>query len=320
MVEDSACPKPCIVTLTVNPAIDGACETDKVRPIHKIRTTNETFTPGGGGINVTRVIHELGGEALAIYLAGGATGPVLNSLIDDLKLHRRTIAIADNTRIAQVVYERSSGLEFRFVPSGPQVGESEWRACLDAIEETPCDYLVASGSLAPGMPEHFYTLVQDIVARKGAKFVLDTSGDELRASLRKGGVHLVKPSIGEFEGLIGRSLQTDAEQDEAIAEFARRGVVDYLCVTLGRDGAIFADKDGLLRLRSPEVESKSAVGAGDSFVGAMTYALAQGRRPRDAFAFGVAAGTAAVMRHGPYLCVREDVERLYAEISCGVAL
>jgi 6-phosphofructokinase 2 len=309
-----------IVTLTVNPAIDGACEAEAVRPIHKIRTTNETFTPGGGGINVARVIHELGGEALAIYLAGGATGPVLDSLVDELELHHRTIPIAGNTRIAQVVYERSSGLEFRFVPQGPLVRESEWRACLETLESTDCDYLVASGSLSPGMPANFYTHVQDIAARKGAKFVLDTSGEELAASLHKGGIHFVKPSIGEFEALIGRSLPTVAEQDEAISTFARQGVVDYLCVTLGRDGAVFADRDGLLRLRSPEVEAKSAVGAGDSFVGAMAYALSIGRKPREAFAYGVAAGTAAVLHHDPYLCTRADVDRLYAQITSGVAL
>jgi 6-phosphofructokinase 2 len=309
-----------IVTLTVNPAIDGACEAETVRPIHKIRTSNETFTPGGGGINVARVIHELGGEALAIYLAGGATGPVLDSLVDELKLRHRTVPIAGHTRIAQVVYERSSGLEFRFVPQGPHVSESEWRACLKVLESTDCDYLVASGSLAPGMPAHFYTHVQDIAARKGAKFVLDTSGEELAASLRKGGIHFVKPSIGEFETLIGRPLPTLAEQDDAINAFMREGAVDYLCVTMGRDGAVFADKDGLLRLRSPEVEAKSAVGAGDSFVGAMTYALSIGRKPREAFAYGVAAGTAAVLHHDPYLCSRADVERLYTQITSGVAL
>ncbi|MDO9440490.1 MAG: 1-phosphofructokinase family hexose kinase [Beijerinckiaceae bacterium] len=311
---------PCIVTLTVNPAIDGACETEKIQPIRKIRTSKEHFTPGGGGVNVTRVIHELGGQARALYMAGGATGPVLDALIERLGLDHHTIPIAGDTRISQVVFERSSGLEYRFVPEGPTISERECAACLAAIEDTNCDYLVASGSLAPGMPNHFYTRVQDIAARKGAKFVLDTSGDELKASLARGGVHLVKPSIGEFESLIGRKLGSPAEQDEAIAAYARTGAVDYLTVTLGRDGAVFADREGLLRLKSPEVETKSAVGAGDSFVGAMTYALALGRRPREAFAYGVAAGTAAVLRQGPYLCDRADVERLYAAITRGVAL
>ncbi|MDB5509137.1 MAG: phosphofructokinase [Hyphomicrobiales bacterium] len=320
MPADQTADTPCIVTLTVNPAIDGACETEKVQPIRKIRTRNEHFTPGGGGINVTRVIHELGGRARAIYLAGGATGPVLDALIDKLGLDHDTIPIADDTRISQVVFERSSGLEYRFVPEGPTVTEAECAACLAALERTSCDYLVASGSLAPGMPDHFYTRVQDIAARKGAKFVLDTSGEELRASIERGGILFVKPSIGEFESLIGRKLTSEAEQDEAIAEFARRGKVDYLTVTLGRDGAIFADRHGLLRLRSPEIEAKSAVGAGDSFVGAMTYALALGRKPRQAFAYGVAAGTAAVLRQGPYLCNRDDVEKLYAEITRGVDL
>ena len=63
-----------IVTLTLNPSIDGAAETDRIRPTHKIRTTNERYFPGGGGINVSRVVAELGGPTCAIYAAGGATG------------------------------------------------------------------------------------------------------------------------------------------------------------------------------------------------------------------------------------------------------
>ena len=114
---------PRIVTLTPNPPIDGASEADAVRPIHKIRTSNERYDPGGGGVNVTRVLQELGGETLAIYLAGGATGAVLDDLLDHRGLTRRRIPIEDHTRISHVVFERSSGLEYRFVPDGPEVIE-----------------------------------------------------------------------------------------------------------------------------------------------------------------------------------------------------
>lgn len=70
-----------IVTLTLNPAIDGAEEAEQVRPIRKIRTWAERYDPGGGGINAARVIEELGGSALAIYLSGGVTGPILDELV-----------------------------------------------------------------------------------------------------------------------------------------------------------------------------------------------------------------------------------------------
>src|ERR1017187_8161059 len=106
---------PRIVTLTLNPAIDVACEADSVRPQHKIRTDNETHGPGGGGVNVARVIHELGGDTCAIVLSGGVPGH-----------------------------------EYRFVPEGPIVSPAERAATQDAVAAEPTDWLVASGSLPRG--------------------------------------------------------------------------------------------------------------------------------------------------------------------------
>jgi 6-phosphofructokinase 2 len=306
-----------ILTLTPNPAIDGACEAEVVRPIRKIRTTNETFGPGGGGINVARVIRELGGEAHALYLAGGVTGAALDELMDGLALSRTKVPIAEDTRIAQVVYERSSGLEYRFVPEGPHVSEAEWQAALDALAGLDFDWLVASGSLPPGVPEDFFARVAKVARAKGARTVLDTSGPALRRSVEQGGLYMIKPSHGEFETLIGRKLAGRRELEEAAIEFIAAGKVELLTVTLGRDGALLASREGALYLASPPVLAKSAVGAGDSFVAAMVLALARGQAVRDAFAYAVAAGTAAVLRHGPHLCDPTDVDRLYAELRNG---
>src|SRR3546814_385966 len=107
-----------IVTLTLNPAIDGAAEAERVRPIRKVRTWNERHDPGGGGINAARVVQELGGAASAIYLSGGTTGPVLDELVRSSGIESVRIPIADPTRVSHTVHERSSGLAFRFVPAG----------------------------------------------------------------------------------------------------------------------------------------------------------------------------------------------------------
>ncbi|HEX2726692.1 MAG TPA: 1-phosphofructokinase family hexose kinase [Beijerinckiaceae bacterium] len=303
-----------IVTLTPNPAIDGASEADTVRPIHKVRTTNERYDPGGGGINVARVVHELGGEMLAIYMGGGATGAVLDDLLDRRALPRRRVPIADHTRISHSVFERSRGLEYRFVPDGPLVTEAEWRACLAALEELRADYLVLSGSLPRGVPDDFYCRAAQVATRAGAKIVLDTSGEPLRATLEAGGLELVKPSLGEFRKLVGDTLESAAAQDAAALEIVRSGRVRLLAVTMGGEGALLAGKEGVLRLKPPDAVVRSAVGAGDSFVGAMTFALARGWAPESAFAYGVAAGTAATLRPGTQLCSKPDVERLYAQI------
>jgi 6-phosphofructokinase 2 len=291
-----------IVTLTLNPSIDAACQADKVHPIHKIRTSEERFDPGGGGINVARVIREFGGEALAVYFAGGITGEALNRGVAAIGLPCRSIHIAGTTRISNVVYERSTGHEYRLVPSGPRIDQSELDACLAEIATLDADYVVASGSLPRSVSPDFYVEVAKVVSRGGGRLVLDTSGEALHRTLGRG-VYLVKPNLHELESL-----------EAAAQELVAAGRAAIVTVSLGADGALLATAAGCLRLKGPKVEAKSAVGAGDSFVGAMTLGLAQGRPPEDAFAFAVATGTATVLTMGTELCHREDVERIYHQI------
>jgi 6-phosphofructokinase 2 len=302
-----------IVTLTLNPAIDGAAEADKVRPIHKVRTWGERYDPGGGGINVARVVKELGGRASAIFLAGGTTGPLLEALVRGAAIDSRRIPIEGHTRISHTVHERSTNLEFRFVPEGPMLSPAEWQAGLAALEGIECDYLVASGSLPRGVPDDFYVEAGAIAARKNARFVLDTSGAALRRACERG-VFLIKPSLGELQDLVGRSLPERAAQDAALRDLIASGAAEMIALTLGRDGAVLATRAGLSRLEGVKVTPKSAVGAGDGFLAAMTLGLAQGREPEDAFALAVAAGTAAVLTAGTELCRRADVERIYNEL------
>ncbi|WP_372424573.1 1-phosphofructokinase family hexose kinase [Salinarimonas chemoclinalis] len=304
-----------ILTLTLNPSVDGSAEADTVRHTHKIRTSNERYDPGGGGINVARVLVELGAEACAVYAAGGATGGVLDTLVAQRGIAFTRIPIHDDTRISHVVFERSSGKEYRFVPEGPLLREGECAAVLAEIEGRDVDWIVASGSLPRGTPPGFYARIADIAAAKGAKLVLDTSGAALADTLAHGGIHLVKPSQGELEKAIGRPL-ADAEAIGAAAmEFVAAGKVDLVAVTLGHEGAILASREGVVREEVPRVEVRSAVGAGDSFVAGMTFGLATGLSPREAFVLGMAAGTAAVLTPGTELCKRADVARLRAEIG-----
>ncbi len=303
-----------IVTLTLNPAIDGAAEADTVRPIHKIRTWGERYDPGGGGINVARVIHALGGSAFAIYLSGGTTGPVLDTLVRAAGLDGIRVPIEGHTRISHTVHEHSTGLEFRFVPQGPVVATAEWRACLDVLQGIECEYLVASGSLPRGVPDDFYVQVAAIAARRGAKVVLDTSGEALKQAMERG-VYLVKPSLGELERLAGRELKRPADQEAVVRTLVESGSAQIVALTLGREGALLGTRNGLHRLAGLQVKAESAVGAGDSFLAAMTLGLAEGCSAEEAFARAVAAGTAAVLARGTELCRREDVERLYQEIK-----
>ena len=298
-----------IVTLTLNPTIDGSATAEKIVPLHKIRTSDERYHAGGGGINVARVIGELGGPSHALYLAGGATGAILEDLLRQTTISAQAIPISGYTRIAHTVFERASGQEYRFVPEGPKVSATEWDACLAALDRLDFDYVVASGTLPRGVPADAYARVAEIASRKGAKLILDTSGPALAATLEKG-VFLCKPSLGELEKLVGNALPDDKARIKAARRLIANGASHVIAITMGGDGALLVTRDQALRAAAPPVLAKSAVGAGDSFVGALTLALAQGRSLSEAFVIGVAAGTAAVLCPGGGLCLAEDVARL----------
>lgn len=304
-----------ILTLTLNPTVDIAADADAVRPVRKTRTRNETFDPGGGGVNVSRVLRELGGETLAMILAGGVSGRLLEELLEEGGVPCLSVPIAGRTRISHTVHDLSAGQEYRFVPEGPELAEAEWQAALRALETAEGGWLVASGSLPRGVPEDLYRRVAGIAARRGLRFVLDTSGAPLREALGHG-VALTKPSRGEFEALVGRKLATPQEQEEAALALVREGAAELLAVTLGHEGALLAERGGgVLRLPALDVPAKGAVGAGDSFLAAMVLALSRGEGPREAFAWGMAAGAAAVMRPGTAHPRRADVEALRRRIG-----
>jgi 6-phosphofructokinase 2 len=309
---------PDIVTLTLNPTIDGASEADVVRHTHKVRTSNERFDPGGGGINVARVLSRLGSEAEAVYLAGGVTGPVLERLLDRVGVCGRRLEIAGDTRISMAIHERQSGKEFRFVPAGPEISAAECQRCLEAIRGLSCSWLVLSGSLPRGVPDDYYAEIAGIAASSGIRIVLDTSGSALKTTLDNARVDLVKPSCGELEELVGTPLKDTDAVISAARTIIDSGGAEIVAVTLGHKGAVLVHGREVVVLPAISVEVRSAVGAGDSFVAAMTHGLALGRSTEDAFRLGVAAGTAAVMTPGTDLCRREDVLRLAASI--GVAL
>lgn len=303
-----------IVTLTLNPSIDASSETDQVRVMSKNRTSNERFDPGGGGINVARVIRELGGEAHAIYLAGGLTGQALDKMIDEIDLPRSTISIEGDTRISHTVFERSSRREYRFVPEGPKITEAELDACLAVIAGLDAEYLVASGSLPHSIPVDFYAKAARLASQHDCRLVLDTSGEPLRAALAEG-VYLIKPNRRELATLADSELRTRQEQHAAAMSIVAERQAEHVAVSLGSDGAFIANENGCRDLATPDVEFCSAVGAGDSFVAAMTLGLAQGQRLEEALVLAVAAGSAAVMTMGTELCRRRDVERLVNELK-----
>lgn len=185
-----------IVTLTLNPSIDDTAEAEVVKHTHKIRITNEQHDPGGGGINVTRVIQEARRRWLDRPLHVGRYDGARCSTSFWLRATFRVEAHSDRpvdprrpSRLRAVDQPRTAMSE------GPEVSEIEWKRCLYALKDLEWDWCVGSGSLPRGMPENFYVQLTDLVIERGGNLVLDTSGKPLeQLALERGGITLFKPS------------------------------------------------------------------------------------------------------------------------------
>jgi 6-phosphofructokinase 2 len=300
-----------IVTLTMNPALDIATVTERVVPTHKLRCEAPRYDPGGGGINVARAAHALGGDALAIFPAGGSAGETIRHLLREQGVAHEAVAIAGFTRESLAVEERRSGQQYRFILPGPQIGPADQERCLDALSAAApsAEFIVASGSLPLGVPEDFYARVAAVAKRHGKRLVLDTSGAALKRAGR--GIYLLKPSLRELEELTGHAIGSERDEEEAAGELIEEGRSEVVVLSLGARGALLVSAQQKERVPAIPVQAKSTVGAGDSMLAGIVLGLCRGLPLPKAVHFGMAAGAAALLGSGTQLCRREDVERMY---------
>lgn len=298
-----------IVTLTVNPAVDKSTHIDRLIPEQKLRCDAPRFDAGGGGINVSKAIKRLGGKSTAIFTTGGPSGQVLRDLVSQEGIDCEVIQTEQWTRENFIVAETSTNAQYRFGMPGAALSEAETEEVLEKLRQSKAEYVVASGSLPPQMDVNFYEKVAAISKEIGARLVLDTSGEPLRAACDEG-VFLLKPNIGELEALVGaKDLQID-DVDDAARMLIGDGKCEVVIVSMGPKGAILVTKDLCEHVPAPPVQKRSTVGAGDSMVAGMTWALTQGLTYSEMIRWGVACGSAATMNEGTQLFLRADVERL----------
>lgn len=303
-----------IVTLTMNPAIDRVLTIEHVTPDAKLRCESGRRDPGGGGVNVTRAIHELGGDSLAIFTCGGYTGQMYGELVELEGLPHQAIAIDGLTREHIMVIETSTGRDYRFGEDGPEISEAEAESCLKAVcELDPAPaYLVLSGSLPPGAGDDYYARVIN-AGSEDTRVVIDTHARALRPALDVG-VYLLKPNARELGELSGRTVEGRREIEEVSRSLVDDGKAKIVVTSLGAGGSVVVTEDMCTRVPAPPVKVESKVGAGDSMVAGMVLALDRGKDIVDAVRYGTAAGAAAVMDAETGLGSREHVERLYEQL------
>lgn len=300
-----------ILTVTLNPALDLFTAVERMQAGRKLRCTGARFDPGGGGVNVSRLIRRFGGRSTSFVALGGPTGERLRTLMRDEELDLTEFAIRGDTRQNITVDDTSRERHYRLVLQGPRWSRQEVRTALAEIERLVAshEYVVATGSLPPGLPEDFYARVARMVRRQGGRMLLDCSGAPLRRAL-KAGVFLVKPNHIEFRDLAGTTRSDWTSMARVGKRLRDSGQAEAMVVTRGGKGALAILPEGSWRLQAPAVKVESMVGAGDSLIGALVLNLARGRPLLEACRIGVAAAAAAVEMPGTELAERAETLRL----------
>ena len=300
-----------IVTITFSPAIDKSTSISSLVPEKKLYCANPTTEPGGGGINVARAIIKLGSTAEAVFLAGGYNGDLLTKLLDNENVPYHAIRIKNDTRENLAIVDKSTNLQYRFLMPGPEVYQDEWQKCLQVIEMlNGVEYIVASGSLPPGVPEDIFATIAAIAKKKHARCIVDAIGKPLKLALEEE-VYLIKPNLAELSSLYGKSELKGAEVVDAAKNIICKGQCNAIVVSMGVAGALLVTKDIVQQITAPPVKIKSTVGAGDSMVAGIVYSLYQGKDIIEAVQYGVACGTASALNEGTGLCNHQDVENLF---------
>lgn len=303
-----------ILTVTLNPCIDKSSTVEKLKPESKLRCTEVVHEPGGGGINVSKALKKLNTDSVALFPAGGHNGNMLCSLLMEEGINHHPVDTKVETRENWIVLETSTNSQYRFTFPGREVQEETIISLVDHIRSFSPRYVVASGSLPPGLPDYFYGLIVETANALDAKCIVDTSGAALQA-LKGKNAYMIKPNIGELCKMLNIEWLDKNDVPDAAQQAIADGYAQMMAVSMGPDGAWLVTADERYYCAAPKVEKRSTVGAGDSMVAGITYMLAKEQQLDEAIRFGVACGSAATMNEGTQLFKREDPERLFESMS-----
>jgi 1-phosphofructokinase family hexose kinase len=304
-----------IYTLTLNPAIDRELTVAEVEFDTVLSAIKSQVDFGGKGFNVSRLLKSLDMPSMALGFVGGRTGERLRHGLEALDIHTDFVSISGETRTnVSVVTERHDHY-IKVNEKGPLVEEAQQRELLNKIEETAQagDWWVLAGSLPPGVPDSFYAQITEILNQRQAITILDTTGESLRLSCQAK-PFLVKPNAEEAHRLTGLPVETAAQIAIVAAEIRKMGAQNVV-ISLGKNGALLQTDDCNWLVHSPKIKEKNPIGAGDSMVGGLVWALAQGYPLKDSLGWGAASGAATASLSGTEVGSRALIEELFHKVE-----
>ena len=262
---------------------------------------------------MSKALNKLGVSSTCIFTSGGSTGQMLKQLLDKEKIKTIAIKTKNWTRENFIAFENKTKSQFRFGLPGNQLEKEEIEQLQLIIKNLQTTYLVISGSLNEGLPSSFYATLIESIKNSSCKVIIDTAGEALKKAIEIG-AYLIKPNIGELAKLIGVDRLEIDEVPNAAKKLIEKYNLEIVVVSLGAAGAMLITKDQTHFVKAPLVDKKSTVGAGDSMVAGMVWALSQKKSLEEVLKMGVCCGTAATMNEGTQLFTIEDVTMLLKQI------
>jgi 6-phosphofructokinase 2 len=304
-----------IATVTLNPSLDRTVTVEELVMDEANRWTSLRRDPGGKGINVSRVIHELGGETVAYGFIGGIDGETLKHLLQQQAVPFDFTPIKGEIRSNFIIADLATYHQTRIDAPGPHIMRHELQKLVQKVKHISPkpDFLVFAGSVPPAVPADIYRQLIEAAKNNGIKTVLDSDNKWLKEGI-KAKPNVIKPNVHEAEELLGKHLRSEAAIVKALKLLVDRGI-EVAVISRGKDGLIAANGEMVLKAIPPQVEVRSTVGAGDSTIAGLVLKLNEGLAIDEACRWAVAAGTAATLTPGTELCRREDVERLLSKVK-----
>lgn len=304
-----------IYTVTLNPALDRALMVESLLADDTTRIHGETVYAAGKGIDVSRVIRELGGHSVALGLVGGYAGSQLVGLLINAGVVSDFTTISGETRTNIILKETVSGRQYAISAAGPEISAAEIGRLYERVHGLDdMKYLVISGSLPRGVTTQLYNQLILAGRKHGAFVLLDSDGAALREGIAQYPT-CIKPNEHELGRLVGRELENEEQILAACAEIHQRGVPQMI-VSRGPRGLIYSVRDGQrLKAVSPPAKAESTIGAGDSVVAGFVMSHRRGMDPAECLRWACAAGAATARTPGTELCHLAEVEKILPQVE-----
>ena len=304
-----------IYTLTLNPAIDRELIVPAMEFNSVIRASKSRVDFGGKGFNVSRLLKGLGAESTAVGFLGGKAGEILQDGLKSLGIGVKFVWVPGETRTNVSIVTQSGGHYIKVNEKGPLVDFDKQQELLNNIDALaqPGDWWVLAGSLPPGVADDFYAKIVKILNQHGAMTLLDTSGESLRLGcLEK--PYLVKPNAEEAHTLTNLAVDSPDEIALVAAKIRRLGVQNVI-ISMGKAGSLLQSPEGTWLIHSPKIKEKNPIGAGDSMVGGLVWAITTGHTLEESLSWGVASGAATASLNGTEVGSKKLIESLLAQVQ-----